>query len=126
MELPCNQRSIDAVKPGAVRRRYRIKGVPGLRLEVTPRNHRSWLLRYQVGKGRASRVQRWLSLGRADIIKLPDAIEKARKTLAATLLNGSDPRAAVEPERTLNWLFEEWGKKRGHKLKEWPNQQDRW
>lgn len=118
MELPRNQRAIDATQPGSRRLRYRIKGVPGLHLEVHATGRRVWQVRYQMGKGRARRTQRWVSIGLADDVTLARAIAKTQEIRASAVLEGKDElvarREAASPQ-SLDWLFEQWAARHGRK-----------
>jgi hypothetical protein len=110
-ELPRNQRAIDAVPVAAVRQRFRVKNSPGLHLDVHPSGRRSWTVRFQIGKGRANRVVRWVTIGRADVVTLAQAAAKARETLAGAMLDQKDisPKVASPPKTaTFDWLFEQW------------------
>jgi len=50
--LKANHRQILATKPiDGKKTRYRIEGVPGLWLYVSPSGVRSWYARYQIGSG---------------------------------------------------------------------------
>ena len=129
MELPRNQRAIDATQPGTRRLRYRIKDVPGLHLEIHPTGRRVFLVRYQIGRGRTRRVQRWVTIGLAADVPLARAITKAQEIRANAVLDGRDEvaeRRAAENPQTLNWLFEEWSDRHGKKTLGWGEIERHW
>jgi integrase len=89
--LKRNHRAIAAVKANPSKRvRYRIEGVAGLWLDVSPSGKRTWYARYQrqIGKSRAFR---WFRIGDASAIGLGQATDRAREIIADVLIRGSDP-----------------------------------
>ncbi|MET0568693.1 MAG: tyrosine-type recombinase/integrase [Hyphomicrobiaceae bacterium] len=129
MELPRNQRAIDAVRPSARRDRYRIKDVPGLHLEVHPTGRSVYMVRYQVGRGRQGRAQRWLAIGLAADVSLSRAIQKAAEVRANAVLDGKDEVAVRRQEaapQTLQWLFNEWADRKGRKMRDWEGAERLW
>ncbi|MBC7830994.1 MAG: integrase family protein, partial [Hyphomicrobium sp.] len=91
--IPRNQLKIDRVAcTGGRRTIYRVEGVPGLELDVSPTGARNWRVRYQVGKG-AQREERRYTIGSARAITLSKATEKAHEVIAAVKLERRDPHA---------------------------------
>jgi integrase len=89
--LKRNHRAIAAVKPDPSKRiRYRIEGVTGLWLDVSPNGRRTWYARYQRQIGQ-SRSFRWFRIGDATAIGLGQATDRAREIIADVLVKGLDP-----------------------------------
>jgi integrase len=90
------------LKPAAAGKRYAISDalVPGLRVRVTDRGHKSYVLWRRVNK--KARSASALALGEVGQLTLAAARDKARAWLAE-IESGRDPRAAerVEPEMTF-------------------------
>lgn len=88
---------------------YRVEGVPGLELDVTPNGARTWRVRYQVGKG-AARKERRYTVGDARAIGLGKATEKAQEVIAAAQVDRRDPHAdrAAADLSTFGALFDIW------------------
>jgi len=70
--------------------RYRIEGVAGLWLDVSPNGKRTWYVRYQRQSGK-SRASRWFRIGDASAVGLGEATDRAREIIADVLIRGSDP-----------------------------------
>ena len=108
--LPRNQLKIDRAKCIDGRRTvYRVEGVPGLELDVSPAGARNWRVRYQVGRG-ASREERRFTIGPATAISLGQATEKAHQVIAAVRIERRDPHAerARDDMSTFGALFDLW------------------
>lgn len=110
--LKPNHRQILAAKPLAGKKtRYRIAGVPGLWLYVSPTGVRTWYARYQIGSGRA-RQERWFRIGDANSIELAKATQRAKAIVNAVDVEERDPHAERTKRRadamTFGDLFEEW------------------
>jgi integrase len=86
------------LKPAAPGQRYAVSDalVPGLRVRVTDRGHRSYVLWRRVNKKAKSASA--LALGDVGQLTLAEAREKARAWLAQ-IEAGQDPRAATRMER---------------------------
>ena len=88
-----NQRAIDGLKPANGKRTtYVSEIVVGLVLEVMPSGSKSWRVRYRTKGGRQGKT-RIYTIGDAAIIKLGQAIDKARGILAAVQVEARDPQA---------------------------------
>jgi integrase len=110
--LKANHRQILAAKPVAGKKtRYRIEGVPGLWLYVSPTGVRTWYARYQIGSG-ATRQERWYRIGDATAIDLAAAIKRSKGVVAEVAVAEKDPhaeRAMRNAESmTVADLFEAW------------------
>lgn len=118
-----NQLKIDrATCLGGKRTVYRVDGVPGLELDVSPTGARNWRVRYQVGKG-AAREERRYTIGDARVINLGKATEKAMEVLSAVKLDKRDPHAdrARDDLSTFGALFDLWLKQHAKpNKKSWP------
>ncbi|PPD08113.1 MAG: hypothetical protein CTY28_07535 [Hyphomicrobium sp.] len=110
--LKPNHRQISAAKAvNGKKTRYRIEGVSGLWLYVSPTGVRTWYARYQIGSG-ATRQERWYRIGDASAIDLAVAIKQSKNVIAQVAVGEKDPHA----ERTLRNaenmtvgdLFESW------------------
>jgi hypothetical protein len=89
--LKANHKQILASKPiDGKKTRYRIEGVPGLWLYVSPSGVRTWYARYQIGSGQ-SRQERWFRIGDAKSIELAKAIERAKSIDAEVDVEDRDP-----------------------------------
>lgn len=138
MQIPRNQKAVpSAAAIGGRRTTYSVEGVEGLFLLVTPAGSRSWLVRYSIGKGRAGRRQRTVTLGDAQTIKLADAAERARQLRAGAILNKEDEAAdrRGEGDVRMDGLFDLWldryakalDKAKGRsRVKDWPVLAERW
>jgi integrase len=110
--LKRNHRAVAAAKPHPDKRiRYRIEGVAGLWLDVTPSGKRTWYTRYQRQIGK-SRTFRWYRIGDATTVGLAQATDRARQIIAEVLIDGRDPHQE-RLERKLTTatfadLFEAW------------------
>ncbi len=73
-------------------------GVAGLYLQITESGAKSWLLRYQVNKGR----ERMMGLGSAKTFTLRQARERARaaRALLADKVDRWSPSTPPEPPRS--------------------------
>ena len=94
------------------RTRYRIEGVPGLRLDVGISGSRFWYVRYQPG-GRNSRRFRYYKIGDATTISLETASKRAHDILNAVHVEERDPIAERSQRKTdgalcFSDLFDEW------------------
>jgi integrase len=110
--LKRNHRHILAARPiDGKQTRYRIEGVPGLWLYVSPIGTKVWYVRYQRG-GRATRTWRWYRIGNAASVGLARATERAQQVLTEVQVDGRDPHAdrALQRAETLTFadLFHEW------------------
>lgn len=110
--LKANHRQVLAAKPiGGKKTRYRIAGVPGLWLYVSPSGVRTWYARYQIGSGK-TRQERWFRIGDATSIPLAVATDKAKTVDVEVDVEDRDPHAERELRRadtmTVGQLFEEW------------------
>lgn len=110
--LKRNHRQILAAEAiGGKRTRYRIEGVLGLRLDVSPSGKRFWYVRYQPG-GRLTRRFRYYKIGDADAISLQDATLAAHYVINAVHVNRRDPQSERLQRRnealTFGDLFKEW------------------
>ncbi|MBX9864507.1 MAG: tyrosine-type recombinase/integrase [Hyphomicrobium sp.] len=91
--LKANHRQILAAKPiGGKKTRYRVEGVPGLWLYVSPTGVRTWYARYQIGVGKA-RQERWYRIGDAGAVGLATAIKKSKGVVAEVAVAEKDPHA---------------------------------
>jgi integrase len=88
MKVKMNARSVAKLraKPGR-RAEYVDADLPGLVLRITENGARTWVVRYR-HRGRTLR----LTLGRADVLGLADARDRARDALAS-VQDGNDPAA---------------------------------
>jgi integrase len=105
-----NQLKIERAKCIAGRRTiYRVEGVPGLELDVSPTGARNWRVRHQVGKG-AMREERRFTIGPARAISLGQATQKAHEVNAAVKVERRDPHAdrARDDLSTFGALFDLW------------------
>ena len=110
--LKANHRQILAAKPVAGKKtRYRIEGVPGLWLYVSPTGVRTWYARYQIGSGR-TRQERWFRIGDAKSVELAKAIERAKSIDSEVDVEDRDPHAERTLRRadtmTVGELYREW------------------
>lgn len=110
--LKPNHRQILAAKPvDGKKTRYRIEGVPGLWLYVSPSGVRTWYARYQIGSGK-TRQERWYRIGDANSIPLAAATEQAKSVDAKVDVEERDPHAERELRNgdtmTVGQLFKEW------------------
>lgn len=110
--LKANHRQILAAKPVAGKKtRYRIEGVPGLWLYVSPTGVRTWYARYQIGSGR-TRQERWFRIGDAKSVELSRAIERAKSIDTEVDVEDRDPHAERTLRRadtmTVGELYREW------------------
>ncbi len=110
--LKRNHRAIAAAKADPNKRvRYRIEGVAGLWLDVSPSGRRTWYARYQRQIGK-SRSFRWYRIGDANAISLGQATGRAREIIADVLIKGSDPHQDRIDRKfaasTFKDLFEAW------------------
>lgn len=109
-EIARNQLVIDRAKASEGKVTfYRVAGVPGLELRVSPEGWRSWYVRYQVGRGKDRKERRFL-IGDAVSIKLGQATDKAAEVRAAAQLDGKDSHAdKMAPKgETFGDLFDQW------------------
>lgn len=91
--LKANHRQILAAKPIAGKKtRYRVEGVPGLWLYVSPTGVRTWYARYQIGVGK-TRQERWYRIGDASAIDLATAIKRSKGVVAEVAVAEKDPHA---------------------------------
>ena len=110
--LPRNQLRVDrATAIDGKRTVYRIDGVAGLELEISPTGSRVWRVRYPIGYGRQGRRQRRLRIGDARAINLGQATRRALEALSQVALEAKDPQAQrVSPagdsfaRLVLDWL----------------------
>ena len=117
--IPRNQLKIDRAKCiGGRRTIYRVEGIPGLELDVSPTGARNWRIRYQVGTG-AMREGRRYTIGPASAINLGKATEKAHEVIAAVRLERRDPHAdrARDDLSTFGALFGLWLERHSKKNK---------
>ncbi len=110
--LKRNHRAIASAKPDPSKRvRYRMEGVAGLWLDVTPRGRRTWYARYQRQIG-TSRAFRWFRIGDATAIGLAEATDRAREVIADVLVHDQDPHQERLDRRlaaaTFRDLFDAW------------------
>lgn len=110
--LKANHRQILAAKPvGGKKTRYRVEGVPGLWLYVSPTGIRTWYARYQIGSG-ATRQERWYRIGDATAIDLASAIKRSKAVVAEVAVAEKDPHAERvvrnAENMTVGDLFEAW------------------
>lgn len=110
--LKANHRQIQAAKPiDGKKTRYRIEGVPGLWLYVSPSGVRTWYARYQIGSGK-TRQERWFRIGDATSISLATAMDRAKAVDVEVDVDERDPHAERELRRaddmTVGDLFHEW------------------
>lgn len=110
--LKANHRQILAAPAlGGKRTRYRIEGIDGLWLNVSPGGARTWYVRYQPG-GRRGRVFRQYTLGDAKSVSLKKASEAARKIINAVKTDDRDPVAEREARKrealTFADVFHDW------------------
>lgn len=110
--LKANHRQVLAAKPiDGKKTRYRIEGVPGLWLYVSPSGVRTWYARYQIGSGK-TRQERWFRIGDAASVSLATATEQAKAVDARVDVEDRDPHAERELRRadtmTVGQLFDEW------------------
>jgi len=110
--LKPNHRQILAAKPiDGKKTRYRIDGVAGLWLYVSPSGVRTWYARYQTGSGKV-RQERWFRIGDAKSIDLAKASQRAKAVVNAVDVEERDPHAERTTRRadsmTFGDLFHEW------------------
>ena len=110
--LKRNHRAVAAAQPIADKRtRYRVEGVTGLWLDLTPKGRRTWYVRYQRA-ARGTRTFRWYRIGDASSIGLAQATQCAREIIASVYVEGRDPhleRATKTPAGvTFADLFQSW------------------
>lgn len=110
--LSRNHRAIAAARPIADKRtRYRIEGVAGLWLDLTPKGKRTWYVRYQKEQ-RGKRNFRWYRIGDATAIGLSKASDHALKVIASVQVDGLDPhleRKTPSPrDITFGYLYDAW------------------
>ncbi|WP_298601292.1 site-specific integrase [uncultured Sphingorhabdus sp.] len=110
--LKANHRQILAAKPvDGKKTRYRIEGVPGLWLYVSPSGVRTWYARYQIGSGKTRR-ERWYRIGDATSTPLATATERAKSVDVEVDVKERDPHGGREfrgaDEMTVGDLFHEW------------------
>lgn len=110
--LKANHRQILAAKPvDGKKTRYRIEGVPGLWLYVSPTGARTWYARYQIGSG-ALRRERWFRIGDANSIPLATATLRAKSVDTEVDVEDRDPHAerAIRRADTMTFgdLYREW------------------
>lgn len=110
--LKANHKQILAAKPiDGKKTRYRIEGVPGLWLYVSPSGVRTWYARYQIGSGQ-TRQERWFRIGDAKSIELAKAIERAKSIDAEVDVEDRDPHVERSMRRadtmTVGELYREW------------------
>lgn len=110
--LKANHRQVLAAKPVAGKKtRYRIEGVPGLWLYVSPTGIRTWYARYQIGSG-STRQERWYRIGDATAINLAAAIKRSKGVVAEVAVAEKDPHAERvlrnAESMTVADLFESW------------------
>lgn len=110
--LKANHRQILAAKPvGGKKTRYRVEGVPGLWLYVSPSGVRTWYARYQIGSG-VTRQERWYRIGDATAIDLAAAIKRSKGVVAEVAVAEKDPHAERvlrnAENMTVGDLFEAW------------------
>lgn len=103
--LKPNQRAIDSAKALAgARTDYSIEGVPGLRLRVATSGAATWMVVAPVGRGRAGRRLRKITIGTAKAITVGRAVQKSREVIAAAKL-GELPNGQG---LTFGQLFDRW------------------
>ena len=110
--LKANHKQILSAKPvGGKKTRYRIEGVPGLWIYVSPSGVRTWYARYQTGSGK-TRQERWFRIGDAKSVDLAKAIERAKSIDAEVDVQDRDPHAERTLRRadtmTVGELYREW------------------
>lgn len=110
--LKPNHRQILAAKPiGGKKTRYRIEGVAGLWLYVSPTGVRTWYARYQIGSGQG-RQERWYRIGDATSVDLAKATKRAKTIVAEVDVEDRDPHAERVKRRadsmTFGDLYHEW------------------
>jgi integrase len=102
-------------------------GLPGLRLRITPRGARAWILGMRDRQGDARRF----SLGEYPTLSISEAREAAR-TLRQSVREGADPiaerrrdrgiaAAARRGEGTLRAVLDAYGEDAGAALRSWPH-----
>jgi integrase len=96
---------------GGKQTRYRIEGVRGLWLYVSPTGKKTWYARYQMGSGKR-RQERWFWIGDASSLGLAKATLKAQETRNRAQVEERDPHAERAVKRsdalTFSDLFHEW------------------
>ena len=110
--LKRNHRQILAAKAiDGKQTRYRIEGVRGLWLYVSPSGTRTWYVRYQ-GGSRQTRKCRWYKIGDAGSVDLAAASLKAQEMLTDVQVHERDPATERARRRaqvlTFGDLFDEW------------------
>lgn len=110
--LKANHKQILAAKPiDGKKTRYRIEGVSGLWLYVSPSGVRTWYARYQIGSDK-TRQERWFRIGDAKSIELAKAIERAKSIDAEVDVEDRDPHTERSMRRadtmTVGELYREW------------------
>jgi len=95
-KLKANHRVIAAAPAiGGKRTRYRIEGVDGLWLDVSPKGKRVWYVRYQPG-GRGTRHFRYFRIGSLEQHGLAAATGRARQVMGKVYgPERLDPRASA-------------------------------
>lgn len=110
--LKPNHRQIAAAKAiNGKKTRYRIEGVSGLWLYVSPTGVRTWYARYQIGSG-STRQERWYKIGDASAIDLAAAIRQSKSVVAQVAVDEKDPHAERilrnAESMSVGDLFESW------------------
>jgi integrase len=107
------------VKPGAKKTVYWDEALPGFGLAVTCGGHRSYVVQYRAGHGRAG-TDRRMTL-RCDVLKLDDARKEA-KAILGQVAKGGDPlgerkREEAKAENTLRAIVENFLDREGRNLR---------
>jgi integrase len=107
------------VKPGAKKTVYWDEALPGFGLAVTCGGHRSYVVQYRAGHGRAG-TDRRMTL-RCDVLKLDDARKEA-KAILGQVAKGGDPlgerkREEAKAENTLRTIVENFLDREGRNLR---------
>lgn len=110
--LKRNHRQILSARAiGGKQTRYRIEGVPGLWLYVSPTGTKTWYARYQMGSGKRRR-ERWFWIGDACSLGLAKATLQAQEIRNRAQVEERDPHAERAVRRsdalTFSDLFHEW------------------
>jgi len=85
-----------------IRTRQPVAGARGLYLDISVGGKRSWVLRYQIGHGNKRRL-RYRRIGDAAVMRLAEAVDRARK-LTASLVAG--PKEPDRPQATAMTVAE--------------------
>jgi integrase len=120
-ELKRNVKSVAAAYAVGKRTYYKIQGEKGLLLAVYATGRRTWLVRYQTGKGER-RKERTQVIGDAEHVGLAEAC-KRRAEIMAEAGRGGDPRSP----KTFGELFRAWLE--GHAKKQlatWSDEEKRY